>query len=61
MGGGKEMCTGFWWGNLKARDQLVNTGAEVKIILKWVLKIRWEAVEWINLAWDRDRWWALVN
>ena len=18
-------------------------------------------IEWIDLAWDRDRWWALVN
>jgi len=33
MGGGNKMQTGFWWGNLKARDQLVNTGVE-KIILK---------------------------
>jgi hypothetical protein len=61
MGGGNEMHTGFWWGNLKARDQLVDTDVEDKIILKWVLKIRWEAVDWINLAWDRDRWWAVVN
>ena len=21
----------------------------------------WEDVEWINLAQDRDKWWALVN
>jgi hypothetical protein len=21
----------------------------------------WEVVEWINLAQDRDNWWALVN
>jgi hypothetical protein len=21
----------------------------------------WESVEWINLAQDRDQWWAFVN
>jgi hypothetical protein len=24
-------------------------------------EIGWEVVEWIRLAQDRDRWWALVN
>ena len=24
-------------------------------------KIRWMGVNWINLAQNRDRWWALVN
>jgi hypothetical protein len=23
--------------------------------------IGWGGVEWIYLAWDRDRWWAVVN
>jgi hypothetical protein len=24
-------------------------------------KIKWKGVDWIHLAQDRDRWWALVN
>jgi hypothetical protein len=24
-------------------------------------EMRWEGVEWMHLAWDRDQWWALVN
>jgi hypothetical protein len=24
-------------------------------------EIGWGSVEWIQLAWDRGRWWALVN
>jgi hypothetical protein len=24
-------------------------------------EIRWEDVDWINLAQDRDQWWAVVN
>jgi hypothetical protein len=30
--------------------------------IKWTLeRLVWGDVEWINLAQDRDRWWALVN
>jgi len=21
----------------------------------------WQGVDWIDLAWDRDKWWAVVN
>jgi hypothetical protein len=35
---------------------------------RWRKKLRWifleiglESVEWIHVAQDRDRWWALVN
>ena len=24
-------------------------------------EVRWEAMDWIDLAQDRDRWWPLVN
>jgi hypothetical protein len=24
-------------------------------------EVRWERMDWIALAQDRDRWWALVN
>jgi len=23
--------------------------------------VRWESMDWMNLAQDRDRWWAFVN
>jgi hypothetical protein len=26
-----------------------------------VREIRWGGVDWINLAQDRDQWWALVK
>jgi uncharacterized membrane protein YcjF (UPF0283 family) len=29
-------------------------------ILKWILK-RWDGVDWIYVAQDRDKWRALVN
>jgi hypothetical protein len=29
--------------------------------LEWILGKRWEDVEWMHLAQDRDQWRALVN
>jgi hypothetical protein len=26
-----------------------------------LIKIGWDVMDWINLAQDRDQWWALVN
>jgi hypothetical protein len=26
-----------------------------------IQKVGWGGMDWINLAQDRDRWWALVN
>ena len=30
-------------------------------IKKDIQEVRWRGVDWIHLARDRDRWWALVN
>jgi len=26
-----------------------------------LLDVGWEVMDWVNVAWDRDRWRALVN
>jgi hypothetical protein len=31
---GGEVHTGFWWGDLRERDHLLDRGADEKIILK---------------------------
>jgi len=31
-----EVCTGFWWGNLRERDHLGDPGLDGRIILKWI-------------------------
>jgi hypothetical protein len=47
---------------VRKRDDLKDPGVDGRIVLKWILK-KWDrvAVDWINLAQDRDRWRALVN
>jgi hypothetical protein len=50
------MHIGYWWESQKERDQDVDGWT----ILKWILE-RWDGVDWIELAEDRDQWRALVN
>ena len=53
--------TGFWWGNLNERDHLGDPGIDGRIILRWIFRKWVGGMDWIELAQDRDRWWALVN
>ena len=32
-----------------------------RIILRWIFRKWMWVTDWIELAQDRDRWWALVN
>jgi len=45
-----EAYTGFWWGNLRERDQLEDLDIDGKIILKWVLR-KWIVGAWTRLIW----------
>ena len=56
------MPSAFWWGNLRERDHLKDPSIEGRIILRWIFR-KWdgEGMDWIDLALDRNRWWALVN
>jgi hypothetical protein len=33
-----EVCTGFWWGNLKERDHREDPGVDGNIILRQIFK-----------------------
>jgi hypothetical protein len=48
--GKEEAYTGFWWENVKERDQLGDPGADVKIILRWMFK-KCDAGTWTGSIW----------
>jgi uncharacterized protein YjcR len=56
-----EVHTGFWGGNLREGDYLEDLGIDGMIILKWNIQIGWDITDWIDLAQDGDKWWAVVN
>jgi hypothetical protein len=46
---------------LNERDHLEDQGVDGRIILRWIFR-KWDRdMDCIDLAQDRDRWWALVN
>lgn len=40
---------------------LEDLGVNWRIILKWAISKYWEGVDWINVAEDMDKLWAVVN
>jgi hypothetical protein len=36
--GEREAYTGFWWGNLRERDCLGDSGIDGRIILSWIFR-----------------------
>ena len=53
--------TGFWWGNLRERDHMEDPVTDGRIILKWIFRKQDGGMDWIDLARNSERWWALVN
>jgi hypothetical protein len=49
MGRG-EVYTGFWWGNLRERDHLGDTGVDGRIKLRWIFK-KYDLGVWTRLSW----------
>ena len=54
MGGGREVCTGFWWGNLTEKDHLGDPVVDGRIILRWVFR-KWAVGPWTGSDWLKIR------
>jgi len=43
---------GFWWGNLKGRVHMEDSGVDGRIILRWIFR-KWDVGALIGLIWLR--------
>jgi hypothetical protein len=50
-----------WWGNMRERDHLRDTGVDGRIILRWIFRKCDGGMDWNDLLPDRERWRTLVN
>jgi len=60
--GRDEKCIKNLVGKPQGKNYLENLGVDGGIILKWIFEKRiGGGMDWINLAQNRDRWWALLS
>jgi hypothetical protein len=55
------MLIGYWWESQKEREHWEDQNRWVDNIKMDLREIRWDGVDWIDRAEDRDQWKALVN
>jgi hypothetical protein len=52
----------FWWENLSGRDHMEDPDLDGRIILRTDLQeVGCEGKDWIDVAQDKERWWAFLN
>jgi hypothetical protein len=44
--------TGFWWENLRERNDLGDPGVDGRIILRWIFR-KWDVGVWTESRWLR--------
>ena len=45
--GRREVYTGFWWGNLRGKDNLEDPSVDGRIILRWIFRM-WDVGHGLN-------------
>jgi hypothetical protein len=50
--GRREASIGFWWGNLRERDNWGDPGVDGRILLEWIFR-KWDMGVWTGLNWLR--------
>jgi hypothetical protein len=40
-----EVSTGFWWGNVRERDQMEDPDVDERIIFRWICR-KWDVRVW---------------
>jgi hypothetical protein len=45
------VCTGFWWGNLRARDHWGDSDVDGRITLRWIFR-KWEREGLVGTGWS---------
>ena len=56
-----ELCTGFWCGNLSKREHWGDPDRWEDNIKMDFKEVGGGCGDWMELAKDRDRWWAFVS
>ena len=46
------MYTGFWWGDLRERNNFEDPGVDERIILRWIFR-KWNVTAWTASMWLR--------
>jgi len=50
--GKEEVCTGFWWGNLRERDHWGDPGVDGRLTLRWFFR-KWDVGVRTESSWLR--------
>jgi hypothetical protein len=56
-----ELHTGFWWSNLRERNNLKDPGVDGRITSKSTFEMCDEGLDSIGLTHDRNKWQAVVH
>ena len=62
VGGKREVCTGFWSGNVKERGRFQDLGVDGRSVLKWVVKQSdgrlWTELNWLKVGTSGECLWT---